>query len=284
MTDPTQEGVVAPATPEVAAPVEQPSTEPADPAPEAETEDSAPSTESGDETTDGAKPKKSGGFQKRIDKLTTEKYEAELRNQQLQQRLAELEKKQSPEPADPGQPPKLEDCTSLDEWQQKTTKWSQDLAAFHKQEGVKQARAETAQQTRQREAQAAQAKLNARIDAVKVRLPDFQQVVAPVARVIDSNPTLHAFLMESGSGPEVAYHLAKNPAALFELTTMTPFQAGRELLKLEERLTAPPKQTTKTPAPIKPAGANEGAKPSLAQLAEADDASAYIRNRFKKPG
>ena len=77
------------------------------------------------------------------------------------------------------------------------------------------------------------------------------------------------YFIQSEEGPDVLYHLAKNPAQLAQIMQMTQLNALRELTRIEERLSkAPPlKSQTKAPEPIKPVGSSE--KSSF----NADDAS-----------
>lgn len=288
MTNPTETVAASPAAPEAtpAAPAEptQTTANPAEPAPEPEQpEASAPSTDdTGDDSAEEGQPKKKGGgFQNRIDKLTREKYEADLRAQAAERELAELRKQtQTDYTKDPGPQPTLDQHTTVEEFQKAVAEWGIQKGRFEAhQQAVKERQvAETMQK---------QAALNARVDAVRrTTLPDYDAVVAPVSDLIDSHPVLHDYVMESEMAPQVAYHLAKNPAVLFELTRLSPIAAVRELTRLEAKLSAPPppKPVTNAPAPIKPVGTRETVAKNLGDLAASDDASAYIARANKLRG
>ena len=112
--------------------------------------------------------------------------------------------------------------------------------------------------------------------------PDYYQVINQVAPIIGSMPILKQYIAERELGTDVAYHLAKNPAMLQQLTTMTPFQAGEFLFSLETRLKAPaPVKLTNAPEPIKTVGSNEVSKPTLASLAS-KDINGYMAMRKKQ--
>lgn len=281
-----QEQEAAAAAPETTAAVEPQSAEttttapaePNKPADTAETGEQAdPEADSGDDSADGERPKKSGGFQKRIDKLTRENYEKDLRLQQNQRELEELRKKTQAADAVPTEEPKLENYDSVEKWQADHGKWAR---AEGKREAQKEIEANQAQQKRLE----AIADLNAREDKARQKYPDYDQVTDSIAPIVMNNPILKDYVLESPKSQEVAYHLAKNPEKLAELTRMSPLSMMREIGRLEDRLSAPPppKPVTKAPEPIKPVGARDTVSTSLAELAASDDATAYIERANKK--
>lgn len=275
MTDTTQADVADQAAPEeTTAPVEPiESTEPAESAPEAEKPEEAATSEedtSGDDTAE-EKPKKKGGFQKRIDKLVTEKYEAEIRTEQLQRELTELRSKQGEGISAPAGPePKLEDFTTVDDFKKSHAEWA-------KREGYQQAKREIEQQNGQAKALTVAAELRAREDQARGKFADYDMAIAPYIPAILNNLALSQYVQHSEMGPQMAYHLAKNPGLLNELTQLHPVNAVRELTKLEAKLTAPPppKSVTKAPDPIKPVGQSEKA-PFSYEKAAMDD---FVRRR-----
>lgn len=265
--------------PETTAPVEQQSTDQAPAEPKsAEQADPKPgdaaAPESGDDAADEtAKKKSKGGFQKRIDELTRDKFEREAQLEQLRRENEELRKKSSP--SDPGQEPKIETFTNVEDFLKAHKEWAENLGV---QKGYQKAREETEQQRQEREAAQLRATISAREAATRQKYADYDVAIAPFGRALMSHPAISSYVAESETGPEVAYHLAKNPVVLDEIMRMSPYQAGRELLKLEAKLTAPPpsKPVTKAAPPITPVGARANAVKTLADLAEQDDASAYI--------
>lgn len=280
MTDTTTEQVAADAAPEVevTAPAEQQSPETAE-APEQELEESAPSEESGQDQAEEQQPKKKGGgFQKKIDQLTREKYEERIRNQQLEARLQELEKKLAPaEVQAPSEPPTLEQFSDIEDYYKAVKDWNKQTADYARQEAIKEARQQTEAQKQEQEAIRLKATIDAREATVKAKYQDYEPVINAVAPILMDSPTFHQFVTESEAAPEVAYHLAKNPAVMASVLAMPPVQQGVELYKLAERLTAPPppKPLTQATPPLKTVGSNNVPKLSLEDL----DMKEFVRRR-----
>lgn len=129
------------------------------------------------------------------------------------------------------------------------------------------------QRLAEREKQEAEARIKAARDALannwKARQETFRAEAADYdealsASEVDMPQYMLDAIMESDIGPQVAYHLAKNPSEARKLVNMTATAALRELGKLETRLqktdkteTKPekakegaPVETSKAPAPI----------------------------------
>lgn len=290
MTDTTTETVEATASPEqenTATLEPTKSTQQADAAEPAETEESAPSEpDSGDDSTEETQPKKKGGgFQKRIDKLTQEKYDAELRLQQMERQMQEMQRKLNPPAADtdPGPRPTLNQFDSIDDYDQAMEAWAKQAARYEAKQATEKAEAERKQAEEIREFESLKMKAAEREAKLSQKYADFDTVLNPqfnplVAAALQ-NDTITQYYLQSEAGPEVAYHLAKNPTKFAEVLSLPPIQAIRELTRLEMKLSAspPPKTITNTPPPIKPVGARDTVAQTLADLAASDDASAYIR-------
>ena len=186
------------------------------------------------------------GTQKRIDALVYQRNQAE--------REAAYWRQQAQTPAKAPEAPKVEDFRSYDEYE--------DAMQRHRiDEGVQRATAKTAEQQAERFTQqaqsAAQETYNQRVSETVARIPDFVEVVGKSQ--VPMSPALAEALMESDRGPELVYHLAKNPAEAERLNSMSVRQMDREIGRLETALTskaappAPPAaRTTSAPAPIKP--------------------------------
>lgn len=278
-------------TTEVAAPAAEPiqTTTPAvEPAKEAEpvaevtdTEDSAPSeADSGQEPAEG-EPKKKGGVQKRFSEITREKYEAIARAERAEKALAERDK--PAEVKDPGARPKLDEHTTLEAYDQAMEKWNNDAVAYAKQQGAEEAKRDQQRQSDEQKAIATKAVMQEREDNARRKFPDYDAVINPFAGVIMGNPVLKQYVLEEGAGTDMAYHLAKNPALLADITRLGPVAAIKELTRLEARLAAPPKKTlSQAPAPVKPVGSQEAVKQNLTELAQKEDTTAYALKRQKQ--
>ncbi len=89
-------------------------------------------------------------------------------------------------------------------------------------------------------------------DAVREKYEDFDQLVSNPNLTITK--TMAEVIQESDIGPEVAYHLGKNPHEAARIAALSPVQQAREVTKLEARLIAEPpvKKVTSAPAPLSP--------------------------------
>lgn len=133
---------------------------------------------------------------------------------------------------------------------------------------------------------------NERVIEARKSIPDYDAVMAasdvPVAdHVLDE-------LRESELGPQLAYHLDKNPDVAEKLNNMKPRQAAREIGRLEAKLLstasanpdpvevpkeaeppAPKVKTTNAPPPVKPVGQGRSTAVDLSK-ASMDD---YVKQR-----
>lgn len=93
---------------------------------------------------------------------------------------------------------------------------------------------------------------NERASAFKAKATDFDTVVS---KFVESggkfSDALRELVTDSDVGPQLTYHLAKNPAIASRLNALSPLQAAKEIGKLEDTLSRPPNRTTKAPPPLK---------------------------------
>ena len=89
-------------------------------------------------------------------------------------------------------------------------------------------------------------------------------------------------LLDSESGPELAYHLAKRPETVKRINALSPLSAARELGRIEATLSNPAapqiKPASKAPAPITPV---RSSAPAAVDLASAN-MDQYIAARRKQ--
>lgn len=211
------------------------------------------------------------GVQDRINELTRARREAE-REAAYWRELANQGQQKAPEPAPK---PTADKFGSYDEYVEALADWkaeqkvSEALAKQSKQSAeVAQRRAEEAQvQTwAQRQESARQA------------LPDYDEVLGSadvgIARHVEQT------ILDSERGPEVAYHLAKNPDIVRALNSMSPLAAAREIGKLEAglNLKPTPKPVSKAPEPIKPINSGRSAQPDLTSVSMEE----YMKLRAKQ--
>lgn len=144
--------------------------------------------------------------------------------------------------------------------------------------------------TEKQQAQTRVTTWNDRVIEARKTIPDYDTVMAasevPIADfVLDE-------LRDSELGPQLAYHLDRNPDVAEKLNTMNPRQAAREIGRLEAKLLsvsaspdpvevpkgeppAPKVKTTNAPPPVKPVGQGRSTAVDLSK-ASMDD---YVKQR-----
>ena len=243
------------------APVEETPTEAPAPATETTPESTpAPETESSqaeatsDETSAEApvdepekeeKPK--SRFQERIDNLTRQKYEAERRSRDLEEKLKMYESR-------PVEEVDEDDYEAIERARQRQVyREEQKFEVDYEVNRVKQ------------EAIQAQGELfRAKVDAARDRIPDLMESLAVFADCPISDDSA-AIIADSPKAAEIAHFLGRNPDKALELYRMSPVQQGHELARIEHRVTLPAKKASSAPPPpatIKSTAAIQAKDPS----------------------
>lgn len=123
------------------------------------------------------------------------------------------------------------------------------------------------QKIAEREAQQQRTKVQStyvdRTEAFIEKHPDFYEVAH--GDHVRITREMAAVIMESDIGPEVAYHLGKNPDEADRISKLSPLAQAREIGKIEASLssaTPAVKKTSSAPEPIRPVG-SRSSTPSL---------------------
>ena len=115
-----------------------------------------------------------------------------------------------------------------------------------------------------------------RTEAFKSKATDFDEVVSGfVNKGGKFSDAVRELVMDSDVGPELTYHLAKNPALASKLNGLTPLSAAKEIARIEDTLLKPSAQATKAPPPAKPL--NGGAGPAIDPRTGPDDMAAFAK-------
>lgn len=230
------------------------------------------------------KPRKKGGFQKRIEKLNKRVSASEERAIRAEERARLLEEQASKglktqetkqletkvEPV-PGEP-KADDFENHGEYVKALSKWT-----------LKQERETESKRQFQKQVQEAGEKLKVShhqrvAEAIKTHA-DYDEVVAELAELEVPGPLVGMIYAHENSG-ELTYHLAKNPDEFKRICGLDPVSAARALGKFEakhlpdpaEKAPAKEVKTTKTPDPISTvrAGGGTSTVKDLSKLSFAD--------------
>ena len=263
-------------------------------------------TDDGKPKQDVQPPKK--GVSRRNEQLDTEiaQLHEKLRTRrQLREELAQSETgeaKQAATPAakttpDVSKPPKLADYPDWDSYEVAKDEYYEAKAEEKARAAVLADREEQAKLTKENEIKAANAQIakswNERVDQARARHEDFDSVAFAVD--IPVNAFMDGFILESPVGPDMVYHFAANMDEAEKIAAMNPFQAGRELAKLEASIqaglngkqAASPATTKKLVSRASPPATEVGGKaaapedPVAAALA-AGDFTTYARLKNKR--
>lgn len=212
-------------------------------------------TESQELNPDGTpKAKVTGGFQKRIDKLTREKeFWKEQALQSARPAGSQTQQQQTTQqtetrPATEGKP-KANDFETHEEYVEALVDWKAD-------QKLKVVQTENAKERVRSQEQTAHQAYQTKEKEYASAVPDFDEVVAtadfPVSKaVIDE-------IVTGDNGPALKYYLAQNPEEADRLNKLGPVALAREVGRLEPRFKNAAKASTaaavsKAPTPATPA-------------------------------
>ncbi len=205
------------------------------------------------------KPKGKGGFQKRIDRLIKQVAAAEETAATERKKREELEAKGATkqEPVAEEGEPNREDYTSDADFIKASVKY-----------GLAQARIEDAKDQARQDAEKHQTELNKKYNEAvieaKSRFDDWDEVVGQdMALPLTAGPAM----LRVPNGPDVAYHIGKNPEIAEELWKLDPYEVTLKIWEFSRELEgAKPKpkseasgegeEKPKKPKPITPVGSS----------------------------
>jgi hypothetical protein len=196
-----------------------------------------------DEQKQNAKQRKNR-FQDRIREVVRERQQAQGENAQLRKRLEELEAKVS-----------VNQAPSRDQFQS-DAEFVKSLTEFTIQQALPKAL--DAQKQQQQQTQVA-TDYDVRLAKVQQVHADYQDVVSGIDDII-FQPEILDTIKTSELGPEIAYHLGKNPDEAAFIASLPATRALVELGKLESKLipVKPAIKASKAPDPIKPVAGASG--------------------------
>lgn len=203
--------------------------------------DSAPAKEEPaiepEPATEAEKPAEDG-FQKRINKVTADKYAEKRRADELQKKLDELTKQQKPEPVKP----------TLEAHDYDEEAFNQANVAYQVQQEMNKQLEVQKQQVEQQQEQEAQAAFNQRI--AELGKDDFAEKANAIPVLPDG---VASALMQADNGPEMIYYLGDHLDKADALSNMTPAMALMEIGKMSEKINEKKQpKLSAAPDPIEP--------------------------------
>jgi hypothetical protein len=232
-----------------------------DPANEIEESEEEISARLAAEETEETKGKKKSGYQRRLDKLTKQKADAQRevdfwKAKALEGKGAEPTKVEAAKPVvNTSDEPKSDQFEKHEDYVKALAKWEvkQELAAEKAAIREQALKADNKKQ------------LDSHIDRVKAfekETPDFKEVMEDIATVRISTAVQNA-IIDSEHGPKLMYEFAKNPEELQRISALSPEAAARAVGKLEAKFessagkkieaaaeTTPVKKVSTAPKPI----------------------------------
>jgi predicted TIM-barrel fold metal-dependent hydrolase len=249
----------------------------------AEVEDSEPesSTELV-ETDEEPEVKQPRGVQKRLNELTANWREEQRRAQKLEAMLEQvLSRNQMPEKpevkAEPAAEPKLEQFQTYEEYVGALADYRAELKVQQKLSEMEQ-RQKAVEAARQKSQVVEQ--FQSKASTFAVEHPDFNDVAFnPELPVTDS---MAEAIQQSDNGPELLYHLGKNPSEAARIAALTPLMAAVELGKLAVKVSLPqPRNKTAAPPPIRPLSGGSGTASPDPDKKSADEWLEWRRQQIK---
>ena len=208
------------------------------------------------------KPKKKGGFKKRIDKLNArvsviEQEKEYWREQALAARKPDDKKTEAAPAKDPNAKPKTDDFEKHEDYVEALTDWKVDqkLKAKESESKANEAKADDQKKSMT---------FTEKAKAFAKEHTDYDEVLEAV-NDIPLSITMQQLLKASENGPELAYEMAKNRDEFAKICKLGPLEAARELGKFEAKLAKaaaaakePATEVKPKPAPPSTVGAKGG--------------------------
>jgi chemotaxis protein histidine kinase CheA len=205
-------------------------------------------------------PKPKSRAQERIEELNAKYREEQRRADALQARLESIKAASAPDPQKYDDP----------------TQFQADLTKHAVREARAEELAAEVGEIRNSAETAKAAMWSEKVNANRERFPDFDAVVG--APDLTITKTMAECIQDSDLGPAVAYYLGKNPDEARRIAGLPAVQQGRELGRLEAKVTLPPPKRTSTAPPPAPVLAGGGAPATIPAPADMkmDDFAAWL--------
>lgn len=214
------------------------------------------------------------GVQKRIDRLTRDKYRLQAELEVARKPAPQSEPK--PQPPSSGEP-KSDQFKSYEEYLEARAEWKAEQRV---EKRLGELRENAQRQAGQAEQEKLQSQWEKRVSEALTTYDDFEEV-ALSPEVPISEPMMAAIL-RSPKGADVAYHLGKNHDLAAQIAALDPIGAAIRIGELAASLTRPtPKKTTGAPPPINPVGGRATTSTDPAQMSDAEFAK-WRREQIKR--
>jgi len=200
-------------------------------------------------------------YKKRIDELTKDKHDARRQAERLEQMLEKQEQilrqyspiqDQAPSLAPP-EPSQFAGGQYDPRYMDAMMQYTRESAVMEAKQAVAQ---EYEQRARVQTQQVAQAKLETAEAAARVRYADYDSIIERITSdpILAQNQTIREAILGMENGPDIAYQLGRNLDVAYEISNMSPIQAGMRLALIIRQ----DAKSSTAPKPIKPINGTGG--------------------------
>ena len=199
-------------------------------------------------------------YKKRIDELTKDKHDARRQAERLEQMLEKQEQilrqyspKQEPSALAPPEPSQFAGGQYDPRYMDAMMQYTRESAVMEAKQAVAQ---EYEQRARAQTQQVAQAKLETAEAAARVRYADYDSIIERITSdpILAQNQTIREAILGMENGPDIAYQLGRNLDVAYEISNMSPIQAGMRLASIIRQ----DAKSSTAPKPIRPINGTGG--------------------------
>ena len=194
------------------------------------------------------------GVQKRIDRLTREKYRLQAQLEVMQQAPKQPETQRQPQQQAEGAPTP-DKFSSYEDYLEAKAEWKAEQKVS---EVLNRQREESQKQSANAKNAEMQRSWEKRVSDAMGTYDDFEEVaLSPDVPVTES---MMQAILRAEKGADVAYFLGKNPEIASQLSRMDPVSVAIRIGEIAATVVRPAaKKTTSAPPPISPVGSRSGA-------------------------
>lgn len=193
------------------------------------------------------------GVQKRIDRLTREKYRLQAQLDVMQSQRAQPEQQRQPAPQAEGAPTP-DKFSSYEEYLEAKAEWKAEQKVA---EVLRKQQESTQQQTAQAEHTKLQRTWEKRVQDAMSVYDDFEDVA--LSPDVPVTQAMMQSILRAEKGADVAYFLGKNPEVAQQLSQLDPVSVAIRIGEIAATVARPAaKKTTNAPPPITPIGSRAG--------------------------
>lgn len=204
------------------------------------------------ETPEQQEAHKQSKFQRRLDRQKSARVAAETETRLLREQLAKLEAQSKP--AGPAEP-QLDQFETLADYNRAVAKHEAQQIVDKALKADHETRSQQENQSRVTASEGQIAKdWQEREAAFQAQNKDYQDVVMSLVddgEIASLSEVARRSILESEVGPQVLYHLARNPEDAERIAELSPARQVAELGKLELKMSPVVRKTSAAPAPIK---------------------------------